>query len=248
MNAAVTALIEGITSGDVVPSNARNAIRDAGGDSFVLLEVVRQLAAGGSPTGAYVNKGNIDASTNPNYPVGVNGDTYIITVAGKVGGASGKTVEVGDMVIAKADNAGGTEASVGASWIVVQGNVAFSTVGLAVATAASEAAGRTALGFGQINAQVGTSYTLVLADNQKLVTMENGSANTVTVPPNEDVAFPVGAEIALASLGAGATSVVAGSGVTVQSAGSLLGLDGQFATAALIKLATNTWLLAGKLA
>jgi hypothetical protein len=102
----------------------------------------------GSVTGAYVNRGNIDGSTNPNYPAAVNGDTYIVTVAGKVGGASGKSVEVGDMVIAKADNAGGTEASVGTSWVVVQGNVAFTAAGLALATAADAAAQRTALGLG----------------------------------------------------------------------------------------------------
>jgi hypothetical protein len=70
--------------------------------------------------GALTLKGNIDASTNPNYPAAVNGDTYYVTVAGKVGGASGKIVEVGDAVICKADAATGNEAAVGASWFVVQ--------------------------------------------------------------------------------------------------------------------------------
>jgi hypothetical protein len=114
----------------------------------------------GSVTGAYVNRGNIDGSTNPNYPAAINGDTYIITVAGKVGGASGKTVEVGDMVIAKADNAGGTEGSVGASWVVVQGNVAFTAAGLALATAADAAAQRTALGLGTIATQAANAVAI----------------------------------------------------------------------------------------
>jgi hypothetical protein len=105
-------------------------------------------ASGGGGGSAQTLKGDLDCSTNPNYPSAVNGDTYIITVAGKVGGASGKAVEVGDMVIAKADNAGGTEGSVGSSWIVVQGNVAFTAAGLALATAADAAAQRTALGLG----------------------------------------------------------------------------------------------------
>jgi len=95
--------------------------------------------------GATVLKGSLDASTNPNYPVALAGDTYLITVAGKVGGGSGKTVEIGDSVVALISNAGGTEAGVGTSWVVLQGNVAFTAAGLAIATAATAAAQRTAL-------------------------------------------------------------------------------------------------------
>jgi hypothetical protein len=68
-------------------------------------------------------KGSTDASANPNYPSASKADMYVITVAGKVGGASGKAVEVGDMLLALADNAGGTEASVGTSWVVLQANL-----------------------------------------------------------------------------------------------------------------------------
>jgi hypothetical protein len=136
----------------------------------------------GSVTGAYVNRGNIDGSTNPNYPTAVNGDTYIVTVAGKVGGASGKSVEVGDMVIAKADNAGGTEASVGASWVVVQGNVAFTAAGLALATAADAAAQRTALGLGTIATQAASAVAITGGTITELtnfgVSMANNTAMT----------------------------------------------------------------------
>jgi hypothetical protein len=68
-------------------------------------------------------KGAIDASTNPNYSAASKGASYIISVAGKVGGASGKAVDAGDFVIATADNAGGTEASVGVSWSVIEHNL-----------------------------------------------------------------------------------------------------------------------------
>jgi hypothetical protein len=68
-------------------------------------------------------KGGTDASASPNYPAALKGDAYTVTVAGKVGGASGKSVDVGDVYIATADNAGGTEASVGASWIVLEHNL-----------------------------------------------------------------------------------------------------------------------------
>mgnify|MGYP001572271569 CR=1 FL=1 len=68
-------------------------------------------------------QGNIDASTNPNYPAGTVGAMYYVSVAGRVGGASGKVVAVGDSVICKADNAGGDEAAVGTSWFVLEKNL-----------------------------------------------------------------------------------------------------------------------------
>ena len=94
------------------------------------------------------------------------------------------------------------------------------------------------------NTQTGTSYTLVLADEGKVVEMNNASANTLTVPPNSSVAFPIGAVIEVYRMGAGSTTVVAGSGVTVRNAGSL---RAQYSTASLRKRATDEWVLAGDL-
>lgn len=74
-------------------------------------------------TGLLDFKGTTNASGNPNYPSASKGDAYVISVAGKVGGASGKSVDIGDMYIATADNAGGTEASVGTSWSVLEHNL-----------------------------------------------------------------------------------------------------------------------------
>lgn len=97
-----------------------------------------------------------------------------------------------------------------------------------------------------INAQT-ASYILVLTDNYKLVTLSNASNLTLTVPPNSSVAFPIGANITIVGIGAGQVTVVAGSGVTVSSAGAVLKLRVQYSTATLIKIATNTWLLIGDL-
>lgn len=74
-------------------------------------------------TGLLDFKGNQDCSTNPDYPAGMKGDTYYVSVAGKIGGASGKNVEVGDVVVASADNAGGDEATVGTSWFILEHNL-----------------------------------------------------------------------------------------------------------------------------
>lgn len=98
-----------------------------------------------------------------------------------------------------------------------------------------------------INAQTGTTYTTVLGDASKLVTLSNASAITVTIPPNSSVAYPVGTKIDLAQTGAGQVTVAAGSGVTVNSTPTLK-LRAQYSAATCIKTATDTWLLVGDLA
>ena len=45
-----------------------------------------------------------------------------------------------------------------------------------------------------LNAQTGTTYTLVIGDAGKTVTMDNASAMTLTIPANASVAFPIGTE------------------------------------------------------
>ena len=91
-----------------------------------------------------------------------------------------------------------------------------------------------------INAQTGATYTAVLTDDGKLVTMSNASANTITIPPNSSVAFGIGTQINIAQLGAGQTTIVAGSGVTLNSAGAKLILSAQYALATCVKTDTNT--------
>lgn len=97
----------------------------------------------------------------------------------------------------------------------------------------------------RINAQTGTSYMLVLADAGKLVSMTNASANTLTVPPNSSVAFPVGTLIYPLQGGAGQTEIVAGSGVTINTTETLLA-RAQHSMLALVKLATDVWVLTGE--
>jgi hypothetical protein len=115
-------------------------------------------------------------------------------------------------------------------------------VGLVSALAAKSAVTRTR------NAQTGTSYTLVSGDAGNVVSMNNASANTLTVPPNSSVAFPVGTQIDLVQLGAGQTTVAAGGGVTIRSDAAKLKLSGQYVGATLLKLATDEWFLAGSIA
>jgi hypothetical protein len=76
-------------------------------------------------------KGGIDCSGNPNYPAASKGWSYVVTVAGKIGGGSGVTVAVGDYIICSADNAGGTQGAVGTSWFVVERNLDLATSSVA---------------------------------------------------------------------------------------------------------------------
>lgn len=88
--------------------------------AFTIAEILARLAS----NDAMLYKGAIDASSNPNYPAADAGHTYRISVAGKIGGASGPNVEVGDMIISHVDSsASGTHATVGANWDIIQANI-----------------------------------------------------------------------------------------------------------------------------
>jgi hypothetical protein len=89
------------------------------------------------------------------------------------------------------------------------------------------------------------NYTLVLADANKIVGIDNAAARTLTVPTNATVAFPVGTAITIRQPGAGQTTVSPAGGVTLNSRGSAFKLAGQYAYATLVKVASDTWELSG---
>ena len=65
--------------------------------------------------------GSIDASSNPNYPQATAGQAYRISAAGMIGGPSGRAVDIEDIIYALVDNTGGSQAAVGNSWTIWQG-------------------------------------------------------------------------------------------------------------------------------
>ena len=97
------------------------------------------------------------------------------------------------------------------------------------------------------NVQTG-SYTLVLDDAGKMVEMTSGSAQTLTVPPDASVAFPVGTKIDVIRIGAGETTIAADAGVTLNSEGDKVLINAQWQAVTLVKRATDTWVLIGALA
>ncbi len=98
-----------------------------------------------------------------------------------------------------------------------------------------------------IRASTAASVTALITDDGKLITMSNASANTFTVPPNSSVAFGIGTQLNIAQLGAGQTTIVAGAGVTLNSAGAKLKLGAQYAVATCVKTDTNEWFVVGNL-
>ena len=98
-----------------------------------------------------------------------------------------------------------------------------------------------------LNAQTGTTYTLVLTDAHNLVTLSNASSITLTIPTNSSVAFEIGDQVNLLQLGAGQVTI-GGAGVTIRSQGSKLKLNGQYAGATLLKIGTDEWVIIGNTA
>jgi hypothetical protein len=96
-----------------------------------------------------------------------------------------------------------------------------------------------------LNTQTGTTYTLVAGDAGDLVTLNNASGITLTVPLNSSVAFATGTQITIAQLGAGQVTVAGAVGVTVSASDSSTKLRTQYSAATIIKTGTNSWILIG---
>jgi len=98
---------------------------------------------------------------------------------------------------------------------------------------------------GAVNAQTGTTYTLVIGDEYlDGVRMTNTAANTLTLPPNADVALPVGTKVFITQGGAGSTTIAAGAGVTINTPSTVtLAIGEQYESRVCQKTATDTWLL-----
>lgn len=89
------------------------------------------------------------------------------------------------------------------------------------------------------------SYTLVVGDADKLVEMNVASANNLTVPAST---FSAGTQILLAQYGAGQTTIVAGSGMTIRSNGGKLKLSAQYSGATLVFISATEAYLFGDIA
>ena len=88
------------------------------------------------------------------------------------------------------------------------------------------------------NAQTGTSYSFALADASKLLSMSNAASNTVLVTKQATVTWVTGTQLRVVNLGAGVTTLVADTGVTINGNVALK----QYQGGTLIRTASDVWL------
>ncbi len=95
------------------------------------------------------------------------------------------------------------------------------------------------------NQQSGTSYTVVLSDNGKVVEVSNTSPITVSIPTNT-TAFPIGAQITVLQSGTGQITFAATTpGTTTVNGTPGLKLRTQWSSAVLLKRDTEQWVVLG---
>jgi hypothetical protein len=97
----------------------------------------------------------------------------------------------------------------------------------------------------EFDAETGTTYTLVAGNLNQLVTLNNASAITLTVPPS---VFSAGDVINIAQIGAGQVTLAEGAGVTITSTGATAdapALRAQYSAASIICTAADTFLVIG---
>ena len=95
--------------------------------------------------------------------------------------------------------------------------------------------------------EITQSDTLELSYADKLLKINIGSTNNISIPTNASVAFPIGTQILLLGYGAGQTTVIPLSGVTMVSSGSKTKLNAQHSLGTLIKIGTNEWVFGGEI-
>lgn len=128
----------------------------------------------------------------------------------------------------------------------IQTSVSLTTPVLGVASATSIAVTNNVVYHLDFNLTTG-AYTLVLADDGKVVEMNNASGTTLTIPLFSSVAFPTGTTITVIQTGAGQTTIAGAVGVTVNGTPGLK-LRAQYSAAMLLCRGTNTWIAIGDLA
>lgn len=100
----------------------------------------------------------------------------------------------------------------------------------------------------QIKAVSGAAYTLVEEDGGKTIEHTHGSAATLTLPPNADVALAVGTVVKVVQMGAGDITITAGLGVTLRNPGATAETRAQYAAVEVYKSDTNVWVMSGDVA
>lgn len=144
-----------------------------------------------------------DCAANPNYPSALAGTTLKVSVAGKIGGASGLDVEVGHLIVCQVGTIAGDQAAVGANWFILDRHrvtATDTTEGVVRKATAQEAIDLDGAGaypdsvqmatmfsaYNQVLSSASPTYTFVASNNYMNVTLLSQrsllSSSTVTLP------------------------------------------------------------------
>ena len=169
----------------------------------------------------------------------------------------GAQVDDGEIVTAKIADSAVTSAKIADGAIVnadvnASAAIAYSKLNLGTSIVNADVSTTAAIDLGKLaDATIdekSTSYTLVLTDKNKFIKMSvTSTANTVTVPTNASVAFPIGSQIHIIQYGSGKTQVIPVSGTVTLYATPGAYLRAQYSSATLLKCDTNIWMLMGDL-
>src|SRR5262245_6848130 len=202
-----------------------------GGDAWITLDT-GHLWVWNSSTLVWVDVGFATGPPGPAGPAGPAGATGAQGPAGVTGpagpqGAAGPAGPTGPIGLTGATGPIGPAGPTGAT-------------GSTGATGPQGPAGPPAVP--TINAQTGTSYTLVSGDNGNIVTMSNAAAITLTVPSGLGAGF----SCLIIQLAAGKITPTA-SGTTIVQRQSFTKTAGQYAVATIAAYAANIFVLSGDL-
>jgi len=255
--AAITALAGANTAGQYLRGNGTNVVMSAiqAGDVPTLNQNTTGTALNVTGTVAIVNGGtgqtSANAALNALLPVQTANNGKYLTTNGF--DTSWATIPTGGVTTFSAGTTGLTPATATSGAVTLGGTLAVANGGTGVTS--STGSGDNVLGTSptitdpkiaqSINTQTGTSYTAVLADSNKVITLSNSSAITFTIPLNASVAFPIGTSLNVAQLGAGQVTIAGAGGVTIFGIGTKIAA--QYGAATAIQIATNQWLLVGNL-
>jgi hypothetical protein len=233
-------------------------------DYLNLIDTLATLPEGGvegpqgvvGPTGPTGPQGvqGIQGDTGTTGATGTTGETGLTGYVGAVG-PTGVTGPIGATGSTGSSGATGATGPVGATGVSGSIGATGSTGPIGVtgpqgevgATGATGETGSSSSVLG-IKARNGTTYTLVAGDLNDLVTLNNASAITLTIPPS---VFSANDAINIAQIGAGQVTFAQGAGVTIHSTGASATAPkcrAQYSAATVICTASNTFLVIGDLA
>ena len=159
--------------------------------------------------------------------------------------------ETGDVTISDTGVTAITANSIVNADINTAAAITYSKLSLANSIVNADIATTAAIGLDKLadvatNANTATAYTLVLADKNKVVELNNAAAIALTVPADNTVAYTTGTQITLLQTGAGQVTIAGAAGCTVNATPGLK-MRAQWSSVTLLKRAANTWVAMGDL-